>query len=295
MPTTTTPPSVQILALGMPRTGTMSMKLALEHLGYGPVYHGLDIFQRPQDSVTWTDLLEKKHFGRQKLSRADLDRLFDGYAVVTDLCFLVWVDLLDAYPDVNSLTQLHRTQRTPPPKKTEMPQLNPPSQAKLLLIQRDVDSWYHSYNKTLMPGLFTLKARLYKTLCEPLLNTQFIRMGEMMQLSFFASTSQSDFRANAREKYRDYYCDVRAAARARGRPVLEFGLGEGWGPLCQFLGREVPEGKEFPRANEEKVILEFWRRERRRRWWGVGVVVVWDLLVPLFVVAGLVVLCFMAR
>ena len=109
-----TPPSVQILALGMPRTGTMSMKLALEHLGYGPVYHGLDIFQRPQDSVTWTDLLEKKHFGRQKLSRADLDRLFDGYAVVTDLCFLVWVDLLDAYPDVNSPTnsptQLPQTQ-----------------------------------------------------------------------------------------------------------------------------------------------------------------------------------------
>ena len=147
-----------------------------------------------------------------------------------------------------------------------------------------------------MPGLFTRKARLYKTLCEPLLGTQFIRMGEMMQLSFFASTSQSDFRANARSKYRDYYRDVRAAAHTRGRPVLEFGLGEGWGPLCQFLGREVPgAGREFPRANEEKVILEFWRRERRRRRWGVGVVVVWDLLGLLFVVAGMVVLCFMAR
>jgi hypothetical protein len=78
-----------------------------------------------------------------------------------------------------------------------------------------VETWFHSFNRTLMPGLFTRKAALFKLLCEPLLGTQFIRMGEMMQLSFFDSASQADFRANAREKYLDYYSDVRAAAKAR--------------------------------------------------------------------------------
>ena len=82
----------------------MSIKLALEHLGYKPTYHGLDIFQRPHDSVLWTQLLRKKHYQHQPLTRADLDGLFNGYAAITDLCFLLWQDLLDAYPDVTSPT-----------------------------------------------------------------------------------------------------------------------------------------------------------------------------------------------
>jgi hypothetical protein len=81
------PLSVKILALGMPRTGTGSIKLALEHLGYGPVHHGLDVINRPQESIIWNELLRKKHFSQQKLSRTDLDLLFHGYAAVTDMCF----------------------------------------------------------------------------------------------------------------------------------------------------------------------------------------------------------------
>jgi hypothetical protein len=77
--------------------------------------------------------------------------------------------------------------------------------------------------------------------------------------------------------------------------VLEFQLREGWRPLCEFLGKDMLDvGTEFPRANEEAAILEFWRRERRRRWWRVGVVLMRYLL-PLFAVAALVVLCVMAR
>lgn len=122
MSATAEPPSVQILALGMPRTGTMSVKLASEYLGYVPAYHGLDIFQRPQDSVIWNELLKKKHFQQQRLSRTDLDRLFQGYAAVTDMCFLIWEDLLDAYPDVkcsdNLIERIGDTKHDPRPNSS---------------------------------------------------------------------------------------------------------------------------------------------------------------------------------
>ncbi|GAB1193739.1 hypothetical protein APSETT444_002967 [Aspergillus pseudonomiae] len=53
-----------------------------------------------------------------------------------------------------------------------------------------------------------------------------------------------------------HYDQVHAAARARGRKVLEFKAQDGWGPLCQFLGREAP-NEPFPHVNEGDFITRF--------------------------------------
>jgi hypothetical protein len=37
----------------------------------------------------------------------------------------------------------------------------------------------------------------------------------------------------------------------RKRDYLEFNVKQGWGPLCAYLGRDVPEG-EFPRSNDKE-------------------------------------------
>ena len=44
--------------------------------------------------------------------------------------------------------------------------------------------------------------------------------------------------------------------------LLVFRVQEGWGPLCKFLGREVPEGIPFPHLNEGKETLERLARDR---------------------------------
>lgn len=44
--------------------------------------------------------------------------------------------------------------------------------------------------------------------------------------------------------------------------LLVFQVQEGWGPLCKFLGCEVPEGIPFPHLNEGKETLEALARER---------------------------------
>jgi hypothetical protein len=41
------------IGAGFPRTGTLSTKAALEHLGFGPCYHFVTQFERPQDAEVW--------------------------------------------------------------------------------------------------------------------------------------------------------------------------------------------------------------------------------------------------
>ncbi|MFL2769983.1 MAG: sulfotransferase family protein [Rhodospirillaceae bacterium] len=59
---------MRIIGAGFGRTGTNSMKLALEHLGYGPCYHMKEVFEHPEsiplwhkaafgDGVEWDDIL----------------------------------------------------------------------------------------------------------------------------------------------------------------------------------------------------------------------------------------------
>lgn len=53
-----------------------------------------------------------------------------------------------------------------------------------------------------------------------------------------------------------HYANVREAAKARGRPVLEFRVQEGWEPLCKFLNKEQPD-MPFPRVNEGDWIAQY--------------------------------------
>lgn len=36
-----------------------------------------------------------------------------------------------------------------------------------------------------------------------------------------------------------------------GERMLEFSVEEDWEPLCRFLGKNIPEGVEFPHVDEE--------------------------------------------
>ena len=46
-------PQLAVLGIGLGRTGTASLKLALEQLGFGPCHHMLELFSRPADSARW--------------------------------------------------------------------------------------------------------------------------------------------------------------------------------------------------------------------------------------------------
>ena len=85
--------------------------------------------------------------------------------------------------------------------------------------------------------------------------------------------------AVAREKYREHYAMVR---RVTPKERLEYRMGDGWEPLCKFLGKEVPEVP-FPRANDtevhEKQMRVIAKKGLRNMLWRVG-----RMLGPLLVV-----------
>jgi hypothetical protein len=68
---------------------------------------------------------------------------------------------------------------------------------------------------------------------------------------YHARAWQNDFAANGRAAYRAHNDAVREAARRDGRALLEYDVAQGWAPLCELLGVDVPEGA-FPRDDAWK-------------------------------------------
>jgi hypothetical protein len=84
--------ALRVVGAGLGRTGTRSLKDALEHLLGAPCYHMMEVFGRPQDPPVWTRALSGEP--------VDFGDLLEGYAAIVDWpgagC---WRDLAAAFPD----------------------------------------------------------------------------------------------------------------------------------------------------------------------------------------------------
>lgn len=109
--------ALEIVGAGFGRTGTLSMKTALEQLGFGPCHHMSEVFGRPESVAGWAAAIE----GRD----ADLDGLVDGFRSVVDFpSCAVWSRLADHFPE-----------------------------AKVLLTVRSSESWWRSFEATIGPHI----------------------------------------------------------------------------------------------------------------------------------------------
>src|SRR3954454_12452495 len=106
--------SMRVVGAGVGRTGTHSLKIALEQLLGGPCHHMIEILGNPEGQAPgWTDAIE----GRP----VDWDKLLDGYRAIVDWPGgSFWRELLAANPD-----------------------------ALVLLSVRDPDDWYRSATNTI--------------------------------------------------------------------------------------------------------------------------------------------------
>jgi len=104
---------LKIVGAGFGRTGTLSLKNALEKVGYGPCYHMLEVFPRPDHVALWHNAA----FGKP----VDWDLLFRGFAATVDWpSTRWWRELAEHFPD-----------------------------AKVLLSLRDPEAWYQSMRDTI--------------------------------------------------------------------------------------------------------------------------------------------------
>jgi hypothetical protein len=103
---------LKIIGAGLGRTGTLSVKIALEQLGFGPCYHMMEVMMHPECIPLWM---------RAADGNADWESIFKGYAATVDYpgCSF-WRELSNTYPD-----------------------------AKVLLTVRDPEQWFESTQATI--------------------------------------------------------------------------------------------------------------------------------------------------
>lgn len=105
--------SLEVIGAGFGRTGTLSLKYALEQLGFNQCYHMLEVRNHPEHTQLW----RQAHEGQP----IDWATMFEGYRATVDWpsCNL-WSDLAETFPD-----------------------------ASIILTLRDADAWYDSIMNTI--------------------------------------------------------------------------------------------------------------------------------------------------
>jgi len=83
--------ALKVVGSGLGRTGTFSLKLALEQLGFGPCHHMVEVFAHPESVPLWIAAGE---------GRADWNAIFADYASAVDYpTAAYWRQIADHYPD----------------------------------------------------------------------------------------------------------------------------------------------------------------------------------------------------
>ncbi|KAF7314064.1 hypothetical protein HMN09_00565400 [Mycena chlorophos] len=230
----------QVLVLGFCRTGTASMRLALNTLGFGSAHHIGRVMNNSREINAWINLMDAKFVHHQELGRAELDPLLAEFRVVADVPGLLFAkELVEAYPD-----------------------------ARVILTLRDPDTWLRSMQATLIPMLapppFALFTRI-ACLLDPSGLGRFIPFARRtLELVLGPLDEIRNNPETAKGRYLAYNDDIRALVPPDR--LLEYHIGrDGWAPLCAFLGREVPEALDFPHRNDARSIMD----GSRKQIWGI--------------------------
>ncbi len=84
--------TLQVIGSGFGRTGTKSLKTALEQLGFGPCHHMHEVLVNPEQVAHW------QAFGRGE--DVDWENVFDGYRSQVDWPgAAAWRQLAETYPE----------------------------------------------------------------------------------------------------------------------------------------------------------------------------------------------------
>lgn len=188
--------ALQVIGAGLGRTGTLSLKYALEMLGFGPCYHIMEVLQGG-------DQRERRMGHWDAISRGetpDWDVVFDGYAATVDWpACNYWRELMAAYPDAGVILSRRRT----------------------------TAQWFASTQATI----------LHPELPHPPFVDRIIKAIVGADVHDAAAVQAA---------YEAHNASVIAAVPADR--LLVFEPGDGWTPLCAFLGVPVPE-QPYPKVN----------------------------------------------
>jgi len=208
--------TLSVIGAGFGRTGTNSLKLALEQLGLGPCHHMLEVIDKPDRIAFWNAAAHGE--------RSDWDTIFRDFGATVDWpSTFFWRELAAYYP-----------------------------QAKIILSQRPDEDWLRSIKATILASLKRVDERPDGAPRD---------IGHMAYHLIVTRTfgGRIDDDGHVLSVYRAHNAEVRRTI-PRER-LLVYDVAEGWGPLCRFLGKAIPDTP-IPRVNSTD---EFIARGRARK------------------------------
>lgn len=214
---------VKLINLSLGRTGTMSLKQALEDLGFNKCYHFSDIlFSHPEHTEIWEALARGEEI--------DWESLFEGYQATTYWSTSYdYMKVLEQYPDV-----------------------------KFILTVREPNAWYKStYDTVYSLNRLTPERDLEmktKSLHDPKLRSIYagLKLQEKLlwQTTFQGRFEDKEFAIQQFENHIQRVKDTVPADR-----LLVYKIQQGWQPICDFFDLPVPD-KAFPRVNDTDSFIK---------------------------------------
>ena len=203
--------ALQVIGAGFGRTGTTSLKAALEQLGFSKCHHMEEVMTSRSQTAFWWALAERG----ANTADTGWDEIFEGFQASCD------------WPSSTYWEELHRHY----------------PEAKIILTVRDEQRWYESCSATIYSISFLVPTWIMRMI--PPLH----RMNTMVIASVWDGVFHGRFedRDHAVKIYRAHVAYVKATAPPD--KLLVFEAKQGWEPLCQFLGVPVPEGS-YPHLND---------------------------------------------
>ena len=202
--------ALSVIGVGFMRTGTESLKMALEILGYGPCHHMKVVLSDPDQEALWRRVVAGETI--------PWETLYDGYNSAVDFpTAFYWRELTAHYPE-----------------------------SPLILTVRSSESWYASMTKSVFPTL--------KKLTDP----GSVGSAMISQGTFDGRGDDPDHAVAVYEKHNN---DVQSAFSSDRLLVYE--LGSGWTPLCEFLGKPIPD-EDYPHSNTAEEFDEFFDKRLSR-------------------------------
>jgi len=228
---------MKVIGAGLPRTGTLSQKVALEMLGFGPCYHMVNVLGNLDLVSDWRRAVD---------GDAQWDEIFDGFDSTVDWPgSYFYRQLAEAYPD-----------------------------AKVVLGVRDGDAWARSMRKTIWDFLYSDSVVRHLSFARAAVEPGWRDFVELMRDMWRESglmngeDTTDEWMADAAQRYHDEVKRTVPADR-----LLVWRVEEGWEPLCAFLEVPVPDTP-FPRLNDSAafgerlvdaalITLQDWRAKER--------------------------------
>jgi hypothetical protein len=243
--------TIHVAAVGYGRTGTYSLMVALEDLGF-PTLHTIHMYAIENEEILqmWTDRMVEPALKERKplLGKADLKLIADlGYTAVADLPLcLFYEQIYNEYPN-----------------------------AKFILMTREnSEVWFRSW-ETLTTSISTfiyIGGLVFPTLKQYSNYLRWLHSYVNKDISYMDGIipSSNNIKENAITSYEEHNRRVREIIPAE--QLLEYNVKQGWEPLCQFLEIEnCPKDKPFPKTNSARSM----KAQSNTAFYAVAIVVIY--------------------